>query len=140
MPQTAQQSRSLWMATKEPTGRIISMDQFRGYTVAGMFVVNFLGGLAAVHKVFKHNNTFFSYADSIMPSFMFAVGFSYRLTMLRRLQQVGRTETYQRFIMRSLALVLFSLVLSGFDQSFKSWSEMTALGVSEFVAKLFKAT
>ena len=29
-------------------GRIASMDQFRGYTVAGMFVVNFLGGLTAV--------------------------------------------------------------------------------------------
>src|SRR3954453_21567156 len=107
------------MNVKSAPGRIISMDQFRGYTVAGMFVVNFLGGLAVVHKVFKHNNTFFSYADSIMPSFMFAVGFSYRLTLLRRLQQVGRAEAYHRIIVRSLALVLLSLVLSGFDQSFK---------------------
>ena len=33
--------------TAGPLARIVSMDQFRGYTVAGMFVVNFVGGLAA---------------------------------------------------------------------------------------------
>ena len=33
-------------STSTSPGRIVSMDQFRGYTVAGMCVVNFLGGLA----------------------------------------------------------------------------------------------
>ena len=60
------------------------MDQFRGYTVAGMCLVNFLGGYAAIHPVFMHNNNYYSYADTIMPSFMFACGFSYRLTVLKR--------------------------------------------------------
>src|SRR5689334_3206353 len=76
-------------------GRIVSMDQFRGYTVAGMCVVNFLGGLGAIHPVLKHNNNYFSYADTIMPSFMFACGFSYRLTALRRLDQSGPAATYR---------------------------------------------
>ena len=49
-------------------GRIVSLDQFRGYTVAGMFAVNFLGHLALTHQLLKHNDTHFSYADSIMPS------------------------------------------------------------------------
>ena len=64
------------------SARIVSMDQFRGYTVAGMFVVNFVGGLSAFPEVMKHHNghPYFSYADTIMPSFMFAAGFSYRLT------------------------------------------------------------
>ena len=45
----------------------------------------------------KHNNTYFSYADSIMPSFLFACGFSYRLTTpaqapaVRRLAHVSAT-------------------------------------------------
>ena len=69
-------------ATRTSAGRIVSMDQFRGYTVAGMCVVNFLGGLQAIHPVLKHNNNYFSYADTIMPSFLFACGFSYRLTAL----------------------------------------------------------
>lgn len=68
-------------AEKPRPSRISSMDQFRGYTVAGMFLVNFVGGLAAFPEVLKHHNglPYFSYADTIMPSFMFAAGFSYRL-------------------------------------------------------------
>lgn len=121
------------------TGRIASMDQFRGYTVAGMFVVNFLGSLAVIHPVFKHNNTYFSYADSIMPSFLFAAGFSYRLTMVRRLPQVGPARAALRVVVRSLALVLVSLALFGFGSAFGSWGEMTGGHVREFVAKLLKA-
>jgi predicted acyltransferase len=34
-----------------PGGRIVSLDQFRGYTVAGMLLVNFLGGYRAVPAV-----------------------------------------------------------------------------------------
>ncbi len=68
------------------------MDQFRGYTVAGMFLVNFVGGLIAFPEVLKHHNDqpYFSYADTIMPSFMFAAGFSFRLTALRRLAKGDR--------------------------------------------------
>ena len=80
------------------------MDQFRGYTVAGMCLVNFLGGLEAIHPVFKHNNNYFSYADTIMPSFLFAVGFSHRLTALRRLSHSGAGAAYRKVVYRSLGL------------------------------------
>src|ERR1700752_4138067 len=123
------------MSTEANPGRIHSMDQFRGYTVAGMFVVNFLGGMAAVHPILKHNNTYFSYADSIMPSFMFACGFSYRLGALRPLARDGVAATWRHTLVRGLALVLVSLMVFGFDQEFKSWDEMTAEGVREFVAR-----
>src|SRR5579872_2327296 len=103
--------------------RIASMDQFRGYTVAGMFLVNFLGGYAAIHPVLKHNNNYFSYADSIMPSFMFAVGFSFRLTYLRRRAQSSRAHTIWTYVRRSLALVFFSLLMYGFGGHFKEWPE-----------------
>lgn len=127
------------MSSMGAAGRIHSMDQFRGYTVAGMFVVNFLGGLAAIHPVMKHNNTYFSYADSIMPSFLFACGFSYRLTTLRRLPLLGASRTYRRTFLRSLGLVLVSLMLSGFGRKFSSWGEFSLEGVREFVARLIKA-
>jgi predicted acyltransferase len=115
------------------------MDQFRGYTVAGMCLVNFLGGYAAIHPVLKHNNNYFSYADSIMPSFMFACGFSYRLTALRRISQVGPAATYRRFIGRSLGLVLVSLMMYGFGTKFPSWSEVTAENLRMFLIRLVKA-
>ena len=67
----------------EPS-RLVSLDQFRGYTVLGMFIVNFVGGFASTHWLLKHHNTFCSYAVTIMPQFFFAVGFAYRLTIVRR--------------------------------------------------------
>ena len=70
--------------------RLVSLDQFRGYTVLGMFVVNFLGAFTATPALLKHHNTYFSYADSIMPQFFFAVGFAYRLTFLRGLASGDR--------------------------------------------------
>src|SRR4051794_9345430 len=120
-------------------GRIVSMDQFRGYTVAGMCLVNFLGCYAAIHPVLKHNNNYFSYADTIMPSFMFACGFSYRLTALRRLDQSGPAATYRRFVWRSLGLILVSLMMYGFGGGFRSFSEMTPANIHQFVIKLLKA-
>jgi predicted acyltransferase len=119
--------------------RIGSMDQFRGYSVAGMFLVNFLGGLAAIHPVLKHNNTYFSYADSIMPCFLFAAGFSSRLTMLRRLSRVGVAPAYRHAIIRSFGLIFVSLALFGPGAEFPSWGQMTGESEREFLAKLFKA-
>jgi predicted acyltransferase len=103
--------------------RIVSMDQFRGYTVAGMFLVNFLGGYAAIHPVLKHNNNYFSYADSIMPSFMFAVGFSFRLTYLRRRSQSSALSTVWTYVRRSLALIVVSVVMYGFGDGFRHFSD-----------------
>jgi predicted acyltransferase len=123
--------------------RIVSMDQFRGYTVAGMFLVNFVGGLAFFPEVLKHHNghPYFSYADSIMPSFMFAAGFSYRLVALRRLEQLGAARTYSHFLFRSLALVLVSLVMYAHEDvnEIKKWDQATPDGTWKLVAMLFKA-
>lgn len=115
------------------------MDQFRGYTVAGMFVVNFVGGLAAMPAILKHHNVYFSYADTIMPSFMFACGFSYRLSMLRREAQIGWAAAARHMIRRSLGLILVSLVVFGLGSDFGEFSEMTRAGVWKFVARLLKA-
>ncbi|MFO0952267.1 MAG: heparan-alpha-glucosaminide N-acetyltransferase domain-containing protein [Isosphaeraceae bacterium] len=121
------------------SGRIVSMDQFRGYTVAGMCVVNFLGGLAAIHPFFKHNNNYFSYADTIMPSFMFAVGFSFRLTAKKRMEQGGMSAVYRKTIVRGLGLVLFSLMMYGFGETFKKFDDYTTKSVWEFLVGLVKA-
>ena len=50
-------SASTTAPVKTPTARISSLDQFRGYTVAGMFLVNFLGSYLATPLLLKHHNT-----------------------------------------------------------------------------------
>src|SRR5262245_65249879 len=98
------------MAQAKPTSaRIASLDQFRGYTVAGMFLVNFLGSYAATPLLLKHHNTFCSYADTIMPQFFFAVGFAFRLTFGRRAQTEGLAAAYAHMVRRLLGLALVAL-------------------------------
>jgi predicted acyltransferase len=91
--------------------RLVSLDQFRGYTVLGMFVVNFLGAFTATPALLKHHNTYFSYADSIMPQFFFAVGFAYRLTFLRGLASGDRGSVCWRIWRRNLKLILLGAVI-----------------------------
>lgn len=130
------------MKSDRPSSRIISMDQFRGYTVAGMFLVNFVGSYAVVKEnlpAIPHGDGYFAYADSIMPSFMFCAGFSYRLTALRRFAQLGTAAATWSYLRRSLALVGISLVIFGLGQSFEHWSDMTADSVSNWLWELIKA-
>ncbi|QEH33797.1 hypothetical protein OJF2_23260 [Aquisphaera giovannonii] len=122
------------------SGRIASMDQFRGYTVAGMFLVNFVGGLTAMPAVLKHHNIYFSYADTIMPGFMFAAGFSYRLAVLRRLERDGPAAAYGKFFVRSLMLVLVSLVMyAAEDCEVRRWAELEGTGLWKSLAETLKA-
>ncbi|MBM3724338.1 MAG: DUF1624 domain-containing protein [Acidobacteria bacterium] len=110
--------------------RIASMDQFRGYTVAGMFLVNFIGGFAAVHPVFKHHNTYCSYADTIMPQFFFAVGFALRLVMVRK-------PDYRRAVWRCLALILTGVLVYHLDGNYRRWEDMEKLGMSGVLGNAF---
>src|SRR5204862_3047590 len=120
-----------------PRRRIASLDQFRGYTVAGMLLVNFLGGYAVVPAILKHHNTYCSYADTIMPQFFFAVGFAYRLTFLRRLERLGFGPAAAAVLRRNLGLILLGFVVYHLDGRVKSWAELQALGVRGFAAAAF---
>jgi predicted acyltransferase len=125
-------------ADRTDEGRIVSLDQFRGYTVLGMFFVNFLGGAAAIPAVFKHHNTYCSYADTIMPQFFFAVGFAYRLTFLRRLQSAGPRAAYLRALWRSLGLILLGVFVHHLDGRPSTWEDLQALGVGGFLTTAFQ--
>ena len=115
--------------TSTATQRIVSLDQFRGYTVFGMFLVNFVGGFQACHYVLKHHNTFCSYADTIMPQFLFAVGFAFRLTFSKRAQTMGSMAAYLRMVRRLLGLVLVALVVYTVGSPASSWNQLRELGL-----------
>jgi predicted acyltransferase len=121
-----------------PTGRIASLDQFRGYTVAGMLFVNFLGGFAVVPALLRHHNSYCSYADTIMPQFFFAVGFAYRLTFLKRLRDVGPLAATAAAVRRNLGLIVLGFVLYHLDGSATTWADLTALGPVGFATTAFQ--
>jgi len=117
--------------------RIVSLDQFRGYTVAGMLLVNFLGGYQVVPALLKHHNTYCSYADTIMPQFFFAVGFAYRLTFVGRMAASGFWTAARAVIRRNAGLILLGFVIYHLDGEVKSWAQLRELGVQGFLSQAF---
>jgi predicted acyltransferase len=126
------------MPEPEAPRRIVSLDQFRGYTVVGMLFVNFLGGFVVIPAVFKHHRTYCSYADTIMPQFFFAVGFAFRLTFVRRLATSGIGAAVRGTFDRALALVLLGFVMYHLDGAVKTWDELQALVPGGFLAQAFR--
>ena len=110
-----------------------------------MFLVNFIGSFSAFHYVFKHNSGFFSYADSIMPGFIFCAGFSYRLTAIRRFAEMGAAKASWSYIRRSLALVLVSVSIFTFNAGVgDSWSQIQETvglsgAITEFIFEFLKS-
>lgn len=108
--------------------RFLALDQFRGYTVAAMYLVNFIGGFAAVHDLFRHHDAWCSYADLVMPQFHFAVGFSFRLTFLKRMRTVGYLSACTHSVSRNFTLIFLGLMLYSIDANYDSWSKLSEAG------------
>lgn len=113
--------------------RLASLDQFRGYTVVGMLLVNYFGNYKVCPQVLKHTHDYCSYADTIMPQFLFAVGFALRLSFGRRMQNQFSFDAYSRMIRRLLGLVLISLVVYQVAPRAANWHTR----VSGFFDRLF---
>lgn len=120
--------------------RLVSLDQFRGYTVAGMFLVNFLGSYGICPRILRHTHDYISYADTIMPQFLFAVGFALRLSSGRRLQTQGRAAASFRMVRRMLGLVLVSLVVYSAGRPAETWEQLSELGIRGAIRDPLKRT
>jgi predicted acyltransferase len=114
------------MGHEVPSPRIVSLDQFRGYTVLGMLLVNFVGSYAAVRAtlpILGHHHTYCGYADTIMPQFLFAVGFAYRLTFLKRKEADGPRAAYLHALRRNFGLLLVAFAVHSVGSSWQNWGD-----------------
>lgn len=113
--------------------RLAALDQFRGYTMVGMLLVNFLGNYEVCPRILQHSHDYCSYADTIMPQFLFAAGFAMQLSLGRRLQQGGQ-RPWARAIRRILSLAAIAIVwysfcdLSAIVQKFRTEDTTVVLG------------
>lgn len=124
--------------TSPKPARLESIDQFRGFTVAGMFLVNFVGAYACIPAFFRHHNTYCSFADTIMPQFFLAVGMTYRLTFMKRLQSDQPRSAVTHAIFRNLGLLLLGFVVHGLDGSVNNWTELQVRGWRLFIPDAFE--
>ena len=112
--------------TPQDNGRLTSLDQCRGFTVAAMLAVNFMGSCAATPALLRHHNTWCSLADTVMPQFFFAAGMALRLVMERETARQGRAAALRRGVRRGLLLMLIGWVFYMPGRRYGSWEGLTA--------------
>lgn len=100
----------------QATGRMASLDVFRGITIAGMILVNNPGSWEAIYSPFEHAEWHgWTPTDLVFPFFLFIVGVSITLALARRAESSGsRRDLYVKIIRRTLIIFALGLILGGF--------------------------
>lgn len=99
-------------ATNSP--RLISLDAFRGFTVAAMLLVNDPGDWAHIHPPLKHAEwNGCTFTDLIFPAFLFISGVSMALSLGRRAESgADRAALLANAARRALLIVLIGVLLN----------------------------
>jgi predicted acyltransferase len=97
-------------------GRLLSLDVFRGLTIAGMILVNNPGTWRAVYPPLTHADWHgWTPTDLIFPFFLFVVGVSITLALApRRERGESRARLAARIVRRSVILFALGVFLAGF--------------------------
>lgn len=94
--------------------RLISLDAFRGFTIAAMIMVNFPGTWDHVYAPLLHTVwNGLTPTDLIAPFFLFIVGISIAFAYTKRIEAgVPKGGMYKKIIIRSLKIYLVGLFLN----------------------------
>ncbi len=98
------------------TGRLISLDVFRGITIAGMILVNNPGSWEHIYSPLEHAAWHgLTPTDLVFPFFLFIVGVSITLALARRAESTeNRRDVYLKIVRRTLIIFALGLILGGF--------------------------
>ncbi len=98
------------------TNRLVSLDVFRGITIAGMILVNNPGTWAHIYWPLQHASWHgWTPTDLVFPFFLFIVGVAITLAFGRRVESGGSTrDLYLKIIKRTLIIFAIGLFLNGF--------------------------
>src|SRR5687767_5305382 len=95
--------------------RLLSLDVFRGLTIAAMILVNSPGNEKAFSPLEHADWHGLTPTDVIFPFFLFIVGVSLTLSLGRRLERGESREALLRQVfIRTLIIFSLGLVLNGF--------------------------
>ena len=119
------------------SGRLTSLDVFRGLTIAAMVLVNNAGDWNNVYWPLEHAPWHgWTPTDLVFPFFVFIVGIAIPLAFQRRVDQGGsQHDLYVKIIRRSLLIFFISLiVLHGFPYSLEKFRNIRIPGVLQRIA------
>ena len=113
------------MATQAPAGRLLSLDVFRGATIAGMILVNNPGDEEISYWPLLHADwNGWTPTDLIFPFFLFIVGVSMAFSFGSRLAHGDSRREILRHVLRRGAIIFaLGLFLNGFPDHYQlsSW-------------------
>lgn len=123
------------------TNRILSVDIFRGITVAAMILVNNPGSWSHVYSPFLHSEWHgLTPTDLIFPFFLFIVGMSITLAFTRKKVELVDSKVYKKIVSRTVKLLALGLILAAFTLDFpfvKDFSGLRLMGVLQRIGIVF---
>ena len=122
---------------KAPSERLISLDVFRGLTIAGMVLVNNPGTWSAIYPPLEHAEwNGWTPTDLVFPFFLFIVGVSITLALSRRKESGGsQRDLFIKVARRAALIFLVGLALHLFPFfPATRFTHMRILGVLQRIA------
>ena len=114
-------------ASAAPRERLLSLDVFRGITVAGMLLVNDPGSWESIYPPLEHATwNGWTPTDLVFPFFLFIVGITTYLSLSARRARGDDERAIRAQIIRRGALIfLFGLLINGFP--YFTWGDVAGV-------------
>lgn len=120
--------------------RLVSLDVFRGMTIAGMVLVNNPGTWGAIYSPLKHAEWHgWTPTDTIFPFFVFIMGVAIPIALGKRLEQGVTNDVYWKIIKRSLIIFGLGLFLATFpfyNFTKESWLDLSTVRIMGVLQRL----
>ncbi|AQG81408.1 acyltransferase family protein [Spirosoma montaniterrae] len=124
------------IGTPVASTRLLSLDAFRGITVAGMILVNNPGDWGHIYAPLEHAHWHgWTPTDLIFPFFLFIVGVSITYALGGERERGGGKGVVQKIVKRSITLFLLGLFLNFFPKF--DISTVRVMGVLQRIALVY---
>jgi len=121
------------MVQNTETQRLISLDAFRGFTIAAMILVNNPGSLDHVYAPFQHAHWHgCTPTDLIFPFFLFIVGVSMRFSFCKY-EHGPKKNWFVKVLQRTVIIFIIGIGLNAFPFMI-DYSSLRVLGVLQRIA------
>lgn len=119
----------------QPTQRLVSLDVFRGVTIAGMILVNNAGDWSHIYPPLSHAEWHgCTPTDWVFPFFLFIVGVAIAFAVGRRKSRGDSPiELTQKVIIRSIVIFAIGLFLNAFPKFGLKPSTSTAVSILHYI-------
>ena len=132
----ADRPRGVAAGPKRSRERLLSLDVFRGLTVAGMLLVNDPGTWSAIYPPLEHAPwNGWTPTDLVFPFFLFIVGITTHLSLsARRARGADEGDIRRQILRRGAMIFLLGFLLNGFP--FFTWGAVSGVADPTFLQRV----